>query len=541
MKRAVIYARYSTDLQSDRSIADQVEVCRAFCARNGWHVVEVYTDRAQSGASMIGRDGLMALVEAGKRRAFDIVVAEHGDRLSRITEELDGIRRRMNFANIIIHTVNAGIIDETQAAIQGLMGSLFLRELANKVRRGLQGVVRDGRHAGGRPYGYRAVPGEPGRLMIVEEEAEVVRRIFQEYVEGRPPRTIAHGLNVDGIAPPRGRQWNASTINGNASRGHGMIFNEIYAGQIVWNRVRMIKDPDTGKRISRPNPQTEWQRVAAPELRIVEEGLYEAARTLKDERAQEPRGTRRPVHLLSGLLRCGCCGSGYSVHDRDKTGKTRIRCSAVRESGICTNRRVVYLEVVERSTLTGLVDLLDSPHLMDEYLEVYNSRRVTLASAGPQERAKLVAQRDVADAELKRVQRALIRGLLDEAEAEVEIVRLRRELQAIDRQLDLIGHEAQLITVKVRTLAYYRRNADGLIRVMDGHIQAGANRIEASQALRDLIKTVTIHPSGPRASFDIEVEGRLDELIREDVVRRSGRCGVDLVAREGFEPPTQGL
>ncbi|MEE7437994.1 hypothetical protein MOR12E_00960 [Methylobacterium oryzae] len=303
----------------------------------------------------------------------------------------------------------------------------------------------------------------------------------------------------------------------------------------------MIKDPDTGKRISRPNPQTEWQRVAAPELRIVEEGLYEAARTLKDERAQEPRGTRRPVHLLSGLLRCGCCGSGYSVHDRDKTGKTRIRCSAVRESGICTNRRVVYLEVVERSTLTGLVDLLDSPHLMDEYLEVYNSRRVTLASAGPQERAKLVAQRDVADAELKRVQRALIRGLLDEAEAEVEIVRLRRELQAIDRQLDLIGHEAQLITVKVRTLAYYRRNADGLIRVMDGHIQAGANRIEASQALRDLIKTVTIHPSGPRASFDIEVEGRLDELIREDVVRRSGRCGVDLVAREGFEPPTQGL
>ena len=63
------------------------------------------------------------------------------------------------------------MIDETQAAIQSLMGAPFLRELANKVRRGLSGVVRDGRHAGGRAYGYRPIPGEPGRLAIVADEA----------------------------------------------------------------------------------------------------------------------------------------------------------------------------------------------------------------------------------------------------------------------------------------------------------------------------------------------------------------------------------
>ena len=362
MKRAVIYSRYSTDLQRDRSIEDQVAVCREFAARNGWRVVAEFSDRAQSGASMIGRDGILTLVEAAKRREFDIVVAEHGDRLSRITEELDGIRRRMHFAGIVIHTVNAGVIDETQAAIQGLMGALFLRELANKVRRGLSGVVRDGRHAGGRAYGYRPIPGEPGRLSIVADEAAVIRRIFAEFAEGRAPRTIAGDLNRDGIAPPRGRTWNASTLTGNLARGHGLLANEVYAGRIVWHRVPMIKDPDTGRRVSRPNPRSEWQSASAPELQIVDDALWGQVEARRIERGRVPASQRRaPAHMLSGLLRCGCCGSGYSVHDRDKTGKTRIRCSAVRESGACSNRRIVYLATVEQAVLSGLTDHLANP------------------------------------------------------------------------------------------------------------------------------------------------------------------------------------
>jgi site-specific DNA recombinase len=82
----------------------------------------------------------------------------------------------------------------------------------------MAGVVRDGRHAGGRAYGYRAVLGHPGRLEIVEEEASIVRRIFAAYATGRPPRDIAHDLNREGVRPPRGQRWNASTINGNPQR-----------------------------------------------------------------------------------------------------------------------------------------------------------------------------------------------------------------------------------------------------------------------------------------------------------------------------------
>lgn len=104
-------------------------------------------------------------------------------------------------------------------------------------------MVRDGRHAGGRAYGYRAVPGKPGELEIVEDEAAIVRRIFAAYAAGRTPRDIAHDLNRENIRPPRGRRWNASTINGNAQRGAGLIFNELYAGRIVWNKSVWLKIP----------------------------------------------------------------------------------------------------------------------------------------------------------------------------------------------------------------------------------------------------------------------------------------------------------
>ncbi|MGL3210971.1 recombinase family protein [Bradyrhizobium sp. BR 1433] len=135
---------------------------------------------------------------------------------------------------------------------------------------------------------------------------------------------MAHDLNRENVLPPRGRLWNASTINGNAERGAGLIFNELYAGRIVWNKVRMVKDPDTGKRLSRPNPRDEWQSIEAPQLRIVEQSVWEQAHALKTEKSHlASHVKRRAPHLLSGLLRCGCCGSGMSVHDRDKTGKTQ--------------------------------------------------------------------------------------------------------------------------------------------------------------------------------------------------------------------------
>ena len=90
------------------------------------------------------------------------------------------------------------------------------------------------------------------------EEAAIVRRIFNDYMAGASPKQIAKALNREGMRGPRGALWSPSTIHGNPKRGIGILHNELYIGRMVWNRQRFLKDPDTGKRVARPNPQSEW-------------------------------------------------------------------------------------------------------------------------------------------------------------------------------------------------------------------------------------------------------------------------------------------
>ncbi len=113
-------------------------------------------------------------------------------------------------------------------------------------------------------YGYDVVKqlapnGEPirGDRVINEAEAEVVRRIFRDYAAGKSPKRIAMELNADRTRAPGGGTWGFSTVNGNANRGNGILNNELYIGRLVWNRQRFIKDPETGRRVSRLNPRQE--------------------------------------------------------------------------------------------------------------------------------------------------------------------------------------------------------------------------------------------------------------------------------------------
>jgi hypothetical protein len=145
------------------------------------------------------------------------------------------------------------------------MSALFLKDLAQKTRRGQIGRVRAGRIPGGKSYGYDVIKdGEDrGRRSINPVEADIVRRIFREYATGKGPLAIVRDLNREGVPGPTGRHWNASALLGSPKRRNGILNNELYIGQIVYNRQRFLKDPATGRRISRENPEKEWHRQSA--------------------------------------------------------------------------------------------------------------------------------------------------------------------------------------------------------------------------------------------------------------------------------------
>lgn len=330
-------------------------------------MVDVYSDKAISGASLM-RSGIQKLLRDAQSNTFDVVLSEALDRLSRNQSDIASIYQKLQFQQVMIETVSEGMISEMHIGLEGTMNALFIKDLAIKTHRGLKGRSLAGKSAGGKAYGYRNIvhydaSGEPirGDRKFDPAEAEVVRRIFTDYATGLSPRKIAEALNDEGITGPAGRGWGTSTLHGNRERGTGILNNELYIGRQIWNRLAYVKDPDTGKRVSRLNPEADWVITEVPELRIIEDDLWDAVRArqgamkIKNTNVPVFWDPRRPKTLFSGLMACVECGGGFS-----KINKHSFGCSTARNKGkaYCTNMAMICQAELEALVLKVLQDNL---------------------------------------------------------------------------------------------------------------------------------------------------------------------------------------
>jgi DNA invertase Pin-like site-specific DNA recombinase len=510
--KVAIYARYSSDNQRDASIADQLRICREFAARQGWTVTQEFTDHAISGATLL-RSGFQALLRDALNRRFDVVLAESLDRFSRDQEDTAGLFKRLTFAGVNIVTLAEGDITHLHIGFKGTMNALFLKDLADKTHRGLRGRVEGGKSAGGLCYGYRVVKSLTGGTVTTGEreiepaEAAIVERIFREYVAGVAPKAIARRLNQDGVAGPFGGTWNPSTIHGNSRRGTGVLNNELYVGRMIWNRLRYVKNPDTGKRISRLNPKAEWITREIPSLRIVSDELWKAAK----ERQSATRHTitrtgnigfaRRPQSLFSGLSKCGVCGAGFIM-----AGRNRLACFGAREKGTCDNRLTIRRDEVEARVLKALEEKLLRQDLFDEFCDEFTREMNRLRM---EQRASLsAAEREIERIEVRR--KKLIEMVMDGVapsvvKDELNANAARREqletrLAATEEPPPLLHPEmARIYRTKVTELAKALQQPD--------------TRSEATEALRGLVYAIVLTPDPAREALQIELRGNLAAML----------------------------
>lgn len=508
--RAGIYARYSSDNQHERSIDDQVRLCRERAESQGALVVEVYADYARSGAHALSRPALQQIMADAKVGRFDLVIAEALDRISRDQEDIAAIHKRLRHVGVRIHTLSEGDVDELHIGLKGTMNALFLKDLAAKIRRGQRGRAEAGRSPGGLSYGYAVVreydaAGEPvrGLRRIDEAQAAVVRRIFREFVTGRSGRTIAAGLNRDGIPGPTGGAWRASTINGSRARRSGILYNEAYIGFVVYNRIRMVRDPETGRRISRPNPPAEWIAVAAPELRIIDDETWDAAQSIKSRRAAFPvHVRRRPKRLLSGLARCGVCGGGASMI---KPG--RIGCSAYREGRSCTNNQTIAADAIEARVLDGIREHLLAPEIVAEAVREYHKAVAERRQAAHAERDRAAAELRKIDPHITRIIDHLCEGTETEGMKE-RLIELENRKAELKRTLEEAPPPA-VLTLHPNAIETFRKEVAALAEVIDDP----EDRDEAIAILRSFISEVRLFPTGRRGDVRAELHGRLANAI----------------------------
>jgi site-specific DNA recombinase len=539
--KIAIYARYSSEHQHERSIDDQVRLCRERAAAIGGDVVEVYADYAMSGAHLKTRPEATRLLRDAQNGKFEAVLAEALDRLSRDQEDVAGVYKRLRFAGVKIITVSEGEVDELHVGLKGTMNALFLRDLATKVKRGQSGRIASGFAAGGLSYGYKVVKklddrGEPirGLREINHDQADVVRRIFQDFAAGRSARTIAASLNRDRIPSPFGGEWCAATINGNLKRRSGFLYNEAYIGLLVFNRISMIKNPETGKRVSRPNPPEKWQIVDAPHLRIVTDEVWDAVQARKKlyggKRTHE---RRRPRHMFSGLVRCGECGGSFTIKNRDQ-----LACSSHREKGTCENNRTIRVAELERRVLDGIERRMLAPDAVAEFLREYQAEQKRLRAAASRQRREAEKRLGAQDRQIANIIDAIADGVATPG-MKTKLIEIEREKEILIAEMEAFALADNVVTLHPAAVEAYRRKVGELQSALKSDER---DRWEAMDIVRSLVTSIDIVPLVGRGQVELRVCGALAELLNLPS-RDPGQTpdAAMMVAEEGLEPPTRGL
>lgn len=312
--RVAIYARVSTTRQAetDLSIPDQIAQVENYAKRNGYMVVNTYVEPGAS-ATDDKRPAFQQMIAdaLNEPRPFDAIVVHSYSRFFRDAFELELNVRRLRKRDIKLIAITQDFGDDPMAEMIRKIVAVFdehsSKENGKHTKRAMKENARRGYHNGKPPFGYRHVgTGEIGnkgrekkRLDIEPSEAATIRRVYDLYLNGLNGHeigmsTITQYLNDRGMTR-RGRAWRIQTVD------HALT-NPIYRGEYIFN-LRGGKD-------RKLNPEEEVIRQQVPA--IVDEQTFRLAEARRRARRPSVTPARRLTspHLLSGLLTCGCCGSG---------------------------------------------------------------------------------------------------------------------------------------------------------------------------------------------------------------------------------------
>ena len=422
------------------------------------------------------------------------------------------------------------------------------------------GKVGDGKSGGGLSYGYR-VPKDKqdlpikGELEIDQSQANVVRRIFTEYANGVSPLKIATALNEDGVLSPRSRlgkggHWKQNAINGNRERGTGILNNELYIGQRVWNRLRYSKDPNTRKRVSRLNDESEWIRNDVPHLRIIDDELWGAVKQRQEilgkkrdrsksksgNRLGQTQAVRRQKYLLSGLLECGQCGGKLTI--AGSGNRRRYYCANNKEKGtsVCSGFKGLRQSVAETLVLSALRHEL----LKDEAYAYFKTSFETQLNIQSSDHRTRVVEIDNEDRALS----VKLDNLLASIEAGDDTRSIIKRIKSLERRQDELTKARSALTANHIKLPHnlpslYRTYVDELAKTLSSEEVVG----RAGMEIRQLIEKLTVKYDDATDEHSIEVFGDITAMFRganpsdSDSYQQS-ESSIKLVAGVGFEPTT---
>ncbi|WP_063977159.1 recombinase family protein, partial [Sphingobium yanoikuyae] len=570
---AIAYGRLSFDDPSRKtsSVRDQEVAARRYADQKGWILHSFHGDHGITGATM-QRPGLQQLLRIVKNGEVDVVIIEDVDRLGRDQEHLQYMAKLLRAFDVRLHAVAIGPVEDLVLAVKGIIAEEQRRRIAYTTRRGLVGKARRAGATGGKTLGYvRAVLGlsedgyEVDRYIVVEEEAALVRRIFELYATGHSLKTICRMLDAEGIPTPSAHwrrrnkvgKWNPSSLSGNIERGEGILNNRAYVGERIFNRRNWVEVPTEDRgftRQPRVNDESDWVVNIDPDQRIIPQDLWDAvkarqldARAARDEKfnitGNPLAGAKRPAHLLTDLVVCGACGEKFIA-----TGGGRWRCRNHR-SAACDNGSVTSAEL-EARTLRGIRERLLTPTLISGFAAEMQKE----LDRAHQDKGLSRASIDIELADTRARICNLVKQLEEDDDAPRSLIARLKQLEEAEARL---ASEQENVPERkvVRLPANYAAIYEKAVGELEAHL-VGVEGAAARAAIRALIERILVLPGdsrgGKRRSMQLQGDlfgmlGFAERASSGNILPRNAKLprAVDLegivsplVAGVGFEPTT---
>ncbi|WP_414055558.1 recombinase family protein [Macrococcus equi] len=373
-KKAAIYARVSTVSQAEEgfSIDGQIALLKDICANNNYEVYDIYVDRGISGKNM-NRPALVQMNEDARNGMFDIIMVYKANRLARNTSDLLKMVEEYQKYNIefISHTEK---FDTTNAAgklmlqIMASMAEYERNQIVENVILGQTKRAKNGYYNGNSLLGYDKIPDDKKHLKVNKSEAEIVRRIFNEYANGKGYRAIANGLNKDGLRTKKGNPFDIAGVK-------YILNNVFYIGQIKfqqyigWNEKR--------RKGYNPNPII----AEGKHEPIIEKELWDKVHRRMTEMSKKPQVHGKGTNVLTGLIRCPVCGHAHAASNTINTvkgEKKKIRyysCSQFKNKGasVCSANSI-RADLIEPYVLNRIIEVINNDKILEKVVEKANER-----------------------------------------------------------------------------------------------------------------------------------------------------------------------
>ena len=496
------YCRVSTEKEAQiDSLEKQIEFFNEFTKKNGYELYKLYADEGISGKQIKHRKQFQQMMIDAKAKKFDKVVVKDVSRFARNTVDLLQSVRELKSYGVQVDFLNNGeVMEGGSEFILTILGAMAQQESANmskRVKFGKDITAKKGR-VPNLVFGYDKIPDERYTLKINEEEAKIVKEIFESYVyKGIGTTKIAWDLNDRGIRTKKTKsKWVQTSIV-------RMLKNPIYTGRVT-NKKSEVTDFITGTR--KDLPEEEWIVVERPEMRIISDELFNRTQEILAQRSNEFKlnnKREKTEYVFSTLIYCKHCGYSFRRIKRKykDDGPEYIRW-------VCSGRNSMGVNHCPNTTVIDEEELLNAIKI---YLKSIIKNKKDFMKAVEKEFEKITKLREnnerSEESLLKEIEKVTVKKqkYMEMFQNEIiNIQELKQYTNPLNEDIARLERELKLITSEIKEKDVLEKELNKTIKTVDDILN---NQTITNAMLKTIIDVIEV-------DSDSNVEVRL-KLLNE--------------------------